>query len=265
MSFNTVIFDWAGTTVDYGCMAPVNAFKKAFIEHKIELTNPEIREPMGQLKIDHTRTLINSQKVQEQWLAHYQKLPTEKDVAIIYAAFEKYLFSDLAANSQLKPETLQVMEALKQEGFNIGSTTGYTRQMMEIVAAEAQKQGYSPDFIVTPDEVENLGRPYPYMIYQNMQHFKNLSLKEVVKVGDTRSDIEEGKNAGVFTVAVIEGSSEMGLSQAEYEALDVRQKQRLIVNLEDQFHHWGADLCVKNLDELVEYLAKENQKIKLFG
>lgn len=265
MSFNTVIFDWAGTTVDYGCMAPVNAFKKAFMEYKIELTNQEIREPMGQLKKDHTRTLMYSQKVQEQWWTHYQKKPTEEDVETLYATFEKYLFSDLAGNSKLKPETLRVMKTLKQEGFNIGSTTGYTRQMMEIVAKEAEKQGYSPDFIVTPDEINNLGRPYPYMIYRNMQHFKNLSLKEVVKVGDTRSDIEEGKNAGVFTVAVIEGSSEMGLSQAEYKALDVRQKQRLLVNLEDQFHRWGADLCVKTLDDLVEYLVKENQKMKLFG
>ena len=25
-----VIFDWAGTTVDYGCFAPVEAFIKAF-------------------------------------------------------------------------------------------------------------------------------------------------------------------------------------------------------------------------------------------
>lgn len=42
----TVIFDWAGTTVDFGCMAPVHAFRNAFLEKGIQLTDKEIREPM---------------------------------------------------------------------------------------------------------------------------------------------------------------------------------------------------------------------------
>ena len=48
----TVIFDWAGTTVDFGCMAPVHAFRNAFLEKGIQLTDKEIREPMGKLKWD---------------------------------------------------------------------------------------------------------------------------------------------------------------------------------------------------------------------
>lgn len=51
--FKTVIFDWAGTTVDFGCMAPVHAFRNAFLEKGIQLTDKEIREPMGKLKWDH--------------------------------------------------------------------------------------------------------------------------------------------------------------------------------------------------------------------
>ncbi|EHG8745147.1 phosphonoacetaldehyde hydrolase [Enterococcus faecium] len=47
----TVIFDWAGTTVDFGCMAPVHAFRNAFLEKGIQLTDKEIREPMGKLKM----------------------------------------------------------------------------------------------------------------------------------------------------------------------------------------------------------------------
>ena len=56
-----VIFDWAGTTVDYGCFAPVNAFEKAFNAFDIYPTMEEIREPMGLLKIDHIRTMLNMQ------------------------------------------------------------------------------------------------------------------------------------------------------------------------------------------------------------
>ena len=33
-----VIFDWAGTTVDYGCFAPVQAFQEAFAHHGVPAT-----------------------------------------------------------------------------------------------------------------------------------------------------------------------------------------------------------------------------------
>ncbi|HAP6146629.1 TPA: phosphonoacetaldehyde hydrolase, partial [Enterococcus faecium] len=58
----------------------------------------------------------------------------------------------------------------------------------------------------------------------NMQYFKNKSVDEVIKVGDTVSDIQEGKNAGVLTVGVIEGSSLMGISYDEYQKLEMGKK-----------------------------------------
>ena len=33
-----VIFDWAGTTVDFGCFAPVSAFVEAFRKAGIDVT-----------------------------------------------------------------------------------------------------------------------------------------------------------------------------------------------------------------------------------
>ncbi|MCM6879708.1 hypothetical protein NGG35_08915 [Enterococcus faecium] len=62
------------------------------------------------------------------------------------------------------------------------------------------------------------------MIHKNMQYFKNKSVDEVIKVGDTVSDIQEGKNAGVLTVGVIEGSSLMGISYDEYQKLEMGKK-----------------------------------------
>lgn len=41
-----VIFDWAGTTVDYGCFAPVQAFQEAFAHHGVPVTLEETRKPM---------------------------------------------------------------------------------------------------------------------------------------------------------------------------------------------------------------------------
>lgn len=90
----------------------------------------------------------------------------------------------------------------------------------------AEKNGYAPDFWITPDSTGGIGRPYPYMIFRNMEALKSASVAEVMKVGDTVSDIREGKNAGAFTVGVIEGSSEMALTEAEYDALSEAKKRK---------------------------------------
>lgn len=110
MSVNTIILDWAGTTVDFGCMAPVEAFKKAFDNKNIQLTYDEIRQPMGMLKIDHIKQLLSLEQVKEQWLKLHGRASEEEDVYAIYQDFEKYLFADLAENSHLKPETKQAMK-----------------------------------------------------------------------------------------------------------------------------------------------------------
>lgn len=253
MTIKTIIFDWAGTTVDFGCMTPVMAFKNAFLEKEIHLTLDDIREPMGMLKRDHTATLLQLPNVQQQWHEKYGRLPEEGDIDAIYARFETLIFEDLAVNSSLKPDTLAVFQALKKAGYNIGTTTGYTSAMMAVVEKAAADAGYTPDFVATADLTGNLGRPYPYMIYKNMAHFKSKSVHEVVKVGDTISDIQEGLNAGIYSVGVTVGSSEMGLSLAEYEALPAAEQVALIQKVEEKFYAAGADLCV---NDLTAFLAK---------
>lgn len=92
----------------------------------------------------------------------------------------------------------------------------HTDAMMNIVVPQAAQQGYAPDFWISPDGVDGKGRPNPYMIFANMKALGVSAVNRVVKVGDTVSDVLEG---------VIEGSSELGLSQQEYEALDPQQRQ----------------------------------------
>lgn len=265
MSVKTIILDWAGTTVDFGCMAPVAAFKKAFDNKNIPLTDEEIRKPMGMLKIDHIKQLLRLEKVEKQWGELYGRPSVKEDALTIYQDFEKYLFADLAENSHLKPETKQAMKKIKQLGYNIGSTTGYTKEMMAVVFETARSEGYHPDCFVTPDDVDSLGRPYPFMIFENMRYFQNHSVDEVIKVGDTLADIQEGKNAGVLSIAVTEGSSEMGLSLEEYKRLSKEAMDSVNRSTAERFYQHGADYCVKNLLELAEILQEQTtiQKIQM--
>ena len=68
--------------------------------------------------------------------------------------------------------------------------------MMHIVVPRAAQLGYAPDFWISPDGVGGKGRPYPYMIFENLKALGVSSVKNAVKVGDTVSDIQEGSTPG---------------------------------------------------------------------
>lgn len=252
--FDCVIFDWAGTTVDYGCFAPVQAFAEVFRHYGIEPTMEEVREPMGMLKIDHIRTMLNMPRIRKCWEEKYGKAPEEQDVRELFGIFEEKLMSILHMFADPKPGVPEVIQNLRAKGYAIGSTTGYTDKMMEIVAPAAKEKGYEPDCWFSPDSTGQKGRPYPYMIYRNMEKLGIQDVRRVVKAGDTVSDIREGKNAGAFSVGVILGSSEMGLSQEEFESLSWQEQQEKCRRTEQRFLAAGADKVVYDLRELEAFL-----------
>ena len=75
-----VIFDWAGTTVDFGCFAPVQAFVEVFKHFGIEPTMEEVRKPMGMLKRDHIKTMLSMERIHRLWLEKYGHEVTEEDI-----------------------------------------------------------------------------------------------------------------------------------------------------------------------------------------
>ena len=156
-----VIFDWAGTTVDYGCFAPVQAFQEAFAHHGVPVTLEETRKPMGMLKRDHIRTMLRMERIARAWEETHGRPAGEEDVEAVYAQFEPKLFSILDQFSTPKPFAVETAAALREMGLKIGSTTGYTDSMMHIVVPKAAQLGYAPDFWISPDGVGGKGRPYP--------------------------------------------------------------------------------------------------------
>lgn len=251
-----VIFDWAGTTVDYGCFAPVNAFKEAFKQIGIEVSNDEIRAPMGMLKIDHIKTMLTMPRIENAFLQLNQRVYNDEDVNQIYQIFEKELMKSIAQYTEIKPYVLGTVKKLRELKIKIGSTTGYTNKMMAEVLSGAKQQGYEPDCWYSPDSVEGYGRPYPYMVYKNLKTLEVLDIRNVVKVGDTVSDIKEGKHAGCISVGILEGSSEIGLSEEEYQALNETQKQVYIDKASKRYLDAGADYIIMNLNELIPLLEE---------
>lgn len=172
----------------------------------------------------------------------------------MYEIFEEKLLSILDQFAEVKPYVLETVKELRKRGIKIGSTTGYTDKMMEIVVPKAKENGYEPDIWFSPDAVGGFGRPYPYMVFKNMQALGIQSVDQVMKVGDTVSDIKEGKNAGVYTVGVVEGSSALGFSEKEYEKLSEEKKKERIVEVKEKFKNAGADAVILNMKKLIELL-----------
>ncbi|MGG0670516.1 phosphonoacetaldehyde hydrolase [Lederbergia citrisecunda] len=256
-----VIFDWAGTTVDFGCFAPVNVFVEIFKNAGIDVTMEEARGPMGMLKIDHIREMLSMPRISELWKEKYGRPFNEQDVENLYAEFEPALMASLADYTNPIPGVLETVEALRKLGLKIGSTTGYTATMMDVVVPQALKNGYEPDYYVTPDDTNGVGRPYPYMIFRNMEQLKLSAPWKVIKVGDTIADIQEGVNAGVWSVGVVIGSSEMGLSLDEYKASAQADQEAIINKTARRFKEKGADFTIRTIRELPELIETISNQI----
>ena len=249
-TIEAVIFDWAGTTVDYGCFAPVNGFIEGFKSIGIDIASEMARKPMGLPKIDHTRAIA----------AMLPKPISEKRILKAYEIFEETLFADIERHCDIKDYVLETVAALREKGIKIGSTTGYTSAMMERVLPKAAEQGYSPDFCIAPDQTVK-GRPYPYMIWNNLIHFGISDPRAVVKVGDTAADIAEGKNADCWTVGVIMGSSELGLSREEVAAVSEEKLQYLKAAVRATYYKAGADYIIDDMNELLDVIADINRRL----
>ncbi len=217
------IFDWAGTTVDYGCCAPAVVFLEIFKRHGVAITIEQAREPMGQHKRDHIAALTAMEPVAKQWESVHGARPCDADVDAMFAEFVPLQVATLAGSSDVIPGTVEAIAQLREIGLKIGSTTGYNAEMMEVVVAQARPQGYAPDAMVCVSDVPG-GRPAPWMAFRNCERLGVYPTEAVVKVGDTVQDILEGLNAGMWTIGLTDSGNEIGLTLEEYQLLSAEEK-----------------------------------------
>lgn len=252
--------DWAGTAVDFGCFAPLNAFLRAFAEEKgLAITYRQAREPMGLLKIDHIRAILKMPEVNALFESRYGRPWNQADVDDIYRSFEKHLFTSLENFTDPIPGVIETITRLREQGIRIGSTTGYTQAMMDVVRPAAAGKGYAVDNLVTPDGLP-AGRPAPYMIYRNMIDLAVPSVEQVVKVGDTLADIREGRNAQVWSIGVITGSNEMGLTEEEDRTMPVTEKAARKETVRARMLEAGAHYVLDTIGELPGCIDRINRE-----
>lgn len=248
-----VVFDWAGTILDFGSCAPMGAFVALFAKFDIALTVDEARGPMGVAKWDHIKALGTLPGIAAQWERRYGKPFAKADVDHLYDVFTPMNAAVVADFADFIPGAVDVVNTLRARGLKIGSTTGYNRPIMEIVTPIAAAGGYSPDNLVCAGDL-SAGRPTPLMMYRTFADLGVWPPSTVVKVDDTGVGIEEGLNAGTWTVGLSVSGNAIGLPLAAWLALDDTRQHELRQAAIARLKAFGAHYVIDSVADLLPVL-----------
>jgi phosphonoacetaldehyde hydrolase len=255
-----VVFDWAGTMVDFGCQAPVEALIEAFGAEGVSLSGEDARRDMGRAKRDHVAALLAYPPVAQAWAQAKGAAPAEPDVERVYRALEPLMAQAAARFSDLIPGAAAVAVGLRAQGVRVGSGTGYTRQMMSEILRRAASQGYSPEVVVCAGETPS-GRPSPLMLWQALVQLDAWPANLCVKVDDAEVGIEEGCAAGCWSVGVAASGNGVGLSLEAFKALGEEERRARIARSAQSLKAAGAHLLIDTVADLPAALTEIERRI----
>ncbi|MDY7577659.1 phosphonoacetaldehyde hydrolase [Herbaspirillum sp. RTI4] len=250
-----VIFDWAGTLVDFGSFAPTQVLIDAFAGFGISVSMAEARVPMGLAKWDHIQQLGLQAGVAQRWQERYGKPMADADVDALYAAFLPLQIERVAQYSGLIPGTLTVLAQLRERGIRIGSCSGYPRVVMNPLLVHAASQGLTVEHAVATDDLQAGGRPGPWMALANVIELGIGDVRACVKVDDTVPGIAEGLAAGMWTVGLSLSGNETGLTFAELEALPLSEQAKRRDAAAAKLAHAGAHYVIDSIAGLPAIIA----------
>lgn len=249
-----VIFDWAGTLVDFGSLAPTQIFVDAFATFGITVSLAQASGPMGLSKRHHIQSLLYLPEIQQQWQAKFGRSSSEADIDQIYERFMPMQIAKVGEYSAPIPGAIDTLAALRQRGLKIGSCSGYPRQVMEVVLPLAKAAGIVVDHAVAGDELPAGGRPGAYMALANLLALAIPDVRRCVKVDDTRPGIEEGRNAGMWTVGLALSGAPAGLTPAAFTAASPTELEAIRQRVRGEHLATGAHYVIDSVADLLPVL-----------
>jgi len=262
MSFpvKAVVFDWAGTMVDYGCMAPVEALIDVFAGEGVSISGAEARHDMGKAKHDHLIAIMANPAVAARWQTHKGRFATQADIERIYQNLIPAMTAAAAKASSLIPGAAESVAALAALGVRIGSGTGYTREMMVEILAAAARQGYAPEVVVCAGETPS-GRPAPLMTWKALIALDAWPARACIKVDDSAVGIEEGRLAGCWTVGLSASGNGVGLTRENFLALPAEERREKVTAAEAVLRDAGADFVIEDVSHLMPVVHEIARRI----
>ncbi|MHC1727769.1 MAG: phosphonoacetaldehyde hydrolase [Syntrophobacteraceae bacterium] len=258
-----VILGWSGVAVDHGAFGSIQPYIDAFRESWVEISTQDVRQHQGLSYADHLLALLQSESVSSKWLDIYGAPPTEYDLDRLYRNIEQLMPTHVVNHAEPVSGLMEAVAEFRHRELKIGSTSSHSYGAMEALAEAAREGGYQPDAMVCSSDVPG-GRPYPWMCYQNAINLEAYPLESLVKIGDTVPGIQEGLNAGMWTIGVLKTSSELGLTDEEITRADDGEIKQRVGLLEKKFFDAGAHFVVEGIRDCPAVIDKINQRLK-FG
>ncbi len=260
-AIQAVVFDWAGTMIDFGCRAPVVALREVFAETGIEISEAEARADMGKAKRDHVRALLAMPRIAGLWKDRHGGASTELDVDRLHDAVEPKMRAAARECATLIPGAADLVADLRARGVKIGSTTGYTRPMMADILPLAAQQGYAPEVVVCAGETA-AGRPSPLMMWKALVELGAWPARACVKVDDAVVGIGEGLEVGAWTVGLSASGNGVGLERAALAILPEAERAARIEASAKALREAGAHYVVESVADLGPVLAEIAARIE---
>ena len=251
--FKAVIFDWAGTVIDFGSFAPMGAFVETFAKFGVHVTIADARKPMGLPKRAHISAMLSEPHIAARWTAAQGSAPDEGAIDKVYDLFVPLNEEVVVDYCTLIPGTLETMAYLRAKGIKIGSTTGYTRSIMDRVLPLAAEQGFVPENLICADDLP-LGRPTPIGMYECFLDLMVYPAGAVIKVDDTEPGLAEGVAAGCITVGLTLSGNEAGVTADELAALSPNERAALHEKIGAKLKGAGADHIIETVADLPQLI-----------
>ncbi len=255
-----IIFDWAGTMVDFGSRAPATVFQRVFEQEGVPITAAQAREPMGMAKREHIATVASMPDVSERWIEKFGQPVRDEDIDRMYHDFLPMQKSVLSDHSDMIPGAIETYQWCVANEIKVGSSTGYTHELMEVVSPLAAAAGYQPEVVLCAEDAPQ-GRPAPWLIFECAKRLGIYPTKRIVKVDDTIVGIEAGCNAGTWTVGITRSGNLVGLSEAAFNELSETEQQERLANATQMMLAAGADFVIESVQEIPDLIGKINAKM----
>jgi phosphonoacetaldehyde hydrolase len=265
-SIGYVMLDCSGTTMDRYVDAPAIVFVEVFKNYGLEISMPEARAPMGLRKDLHIQAITKIASVRERFHAKFGREPDQGDVDKMFADFVPTQLALLRQGNyhELLPGVGALVKSLQQQGIRVGVTTGFTRDMLDLLLAGAAAQGFIPDTSCAGDEVE-MPRPTAYMVIKNLERMGvynvQNAMRRTIKVDDTVSGAGEGAPL-CWRVAVSKWSNYVADSWEAVRRMSAEELQaRELASKEKLTRESGAHYVIDDLRDLPAVIADVNQRL----
>jgi phosphonatase-like hydrolase len=182
-----VVFDMAGTTVNEENVV-YKTLQKAINDKGYHVSfELVLAEGAGKEKSEAIRAILKA-------YAHTEDSGLTREIYHDFVSLLETAYETLDVVSM--PNAEELFDILKQRNIKVVLNTGYdVKTANSLINKLGWIKGIQFDLLITAGDVRH-NRPDPEMIDLAMDIFGITDPKQVIKIGDSMIDIEEGQNAG---------------------------------------------------------------------